>query len=77
MGSEDHLNWIELDKRVEDKNLNGKFFHHHFICKSNKHGNMNNRYRYIRYIQNESYVSTHPFNIYITFFELYGDIKTL
>lgn len=79
VGSNDKINWFKLDKRKDDQNLNGAFKQHHFVFQSLQYGNIINRYRYVRYIQMDSWCNgastpVNPFNIYLTYFEFYGDI---
>lgn len=76
MGSNDKINWILLDKRENETALKGSYFKHHFICQEKKFGNTNNRFRYVRFIQDANYTFKGLNNrcIYITYFELYGDI---
>lgn len=76
-GSNDRENWIDLDLRENDSNLNGPYKKCHFICNQGKYGNPNSRFRYIRYYQDASWYSDHTYSIYITYFELYGDIYTI
>lgn len=79
VGSNDKINWFKLDKRKDDQNLNGALKQHHFVSKNLQYGNIINRYRYIRYIQKDSWcngasIPVNPFNIYLTYFEFYGDV---
>ena len=73
-GSNDESHWTRLDHRVNDGNLNGRYKQHHFECQENRRGDKNYRYRYIRWIQEDSWYNNSPYNVYITYFELYGDI---
>ena len=73
-GSNDDKTWTRLDRQLNNACLRGKYAQHHFICEVNIHGHENHRFRYIRYVQEDSWCSKHRFNVYITYFELYGDI---
>ena len=64
--------WVILDQRVNDANLNGTHKEHYFVCQQSKFGCQENRYRYIKFTQEDSW-GNNKFNIYITYFELYGD----
>lgn len=71
-GSNDDSSWVPLDRKVNDQNLNGPYKQHHFVCQVN--GNGNGRYRYIRYVQEDSWSNGHPKNVHLTYFELYGEV---
>ncbi|KAK8867128.1 hypothetical protein M9Y10_010101 [Tritrichomonas musculus] len=76
-GSNDHKSWNLLDHRINDENLNGEYKKCHYECRYGQYGNPCNRYRYFRYIQIDAWChhcNINPFNIDITYFELYGDI---
>lgn len=73
MGSNDQKNWECLDIRFNISDLNRPYGEMHFQCQQSKYGNINNRFRYIRYIQTESCYDNR-YNIYMSYFELYGDI---
>lgn len=74
-GSNDDSNWFTIDRRENNENLNGKFKYCNFECNENNHADKKNMYRYIRYIQEDSWDHKNRcYNIYITYFELYGDI---
>lgn len=78
-GSNDDLNWILIDER-ENNNLNGPKKEILFRCEKRKYNDSTEGFRFIRYIQNDSWCDQmdegyhNPFNIYITFFELFGDV---
>ena len=80
MGSNDNQNWKQLDKRLNDENLNGWGLKYHCRCQSNEHGKSSNRYRYIKYVQEDNWCDgktghdKNPYNIFLKFLELYGDI---
>ena len=79
MGSNDNENWKHLDRRLNDDSLNGLAIIHHFECQNIKYGKSVNRYRYIKYMQEDNWcdgksVQINPYNIHLKFFELYGDI---
>lgn len=71
-GSNDKISWNCLDHRKDDQNLRGKLKLHCFQCENNK--NENNKFRYIRYVQEDSWWKDCPYYVNITYFELYGDI---
>ena len=73
-GSNDDVKWTKLDRRENDKNLNGIYKQHHFECQLNNHSNESSRYRYIRYVQEDTWWSNRPYHVWITYFELYGNI---
>ena len=73
-GSNDNLNWIKLDQRVNDQHLNGSYYQHNFLISSNNHGCENMRFRYIRYVQEDSWFNNSPYVVFISYFELFGDI---
>lgn len=78
-GSNDKENWTLLDERINDESLNGALYEKNFICSNSTNRSTNKRYRYIAYHQkecwsniNESYYN--KYNIYITYFELFGKV---
>ena len=72
--SNDNSQWTLLDRRENDDHLYGQYKQHHFVCQENRNGDETSRYRYIRYLQEDSWWNGHPYYIDIAFFELYGDI---
>lgn len=79
-GSNDKANWICLDNRINDDNLNDSYKQHLYICEQSKYSDLNEGFRYVRYVQNDSWCDKmdpsqqNPFNIYIIFFEFFGDV---
>lgn len=76
-GSDDNNNWEIIDERKNDESLNGEHKEKLFICNKNN----NKAYRYIRYLQDECWSDKkvagdyyNLYNIYITYFQLYGDV---
>ena len=74
MGSNDCKSWCQIDRQKNVEDLNGQYHQHHFECKNASHGSNSSRFRYIKYIQEDSWLEERPYNVYITYFELYGDI---
>lgn len=72
-GSNDGSSCARLDRRTNDGHLNGSFKQFHFECKEARHGS-DGKYRYIRYTQEDSWTSNNKYTIYISYFELYGDV---
>lgn len=70
VGSNDHNEWIDLDHQINRSELNGRFFQHHFECQKSE-----NYYRYIRYIQEDTFCLPEKYNISLTCFELFGTVK--
>lgn len=70
-GSNDKTNWNLIDHRSEDSNLRGAYKEHLFICQDGEYGNPRNRYKYIRYRQEDSW-HNNKYNLYLTYFEFYG-----
>lgn len=73
-GSNDNSSWIKLDRQLNNASLNGSYNKHHFVCQDGKFGNKDNWYRYIRYVQEDNWSNNYPYYVYITYFELYGNI---
>ena len=73
MGSNDKKNWEKLDQRINDSNLNGGSKQHNYQCQET---GPDKKYRYIRYIQDDSWENQSKYKIYIKYFELYGSILT-
>lgn len=75
-GSNDRENWTLLDNRSNEDKLNGSLKKFNFICQEGKYGNPDSRFRYIRYIQSDTWFNDNKlkYAIKITYFELYGDI---
>lgn len=73
VGSNDRDKWQLLDLKIDSEALHGASKESHFICTQSKYGNINNRYRYIRYIQTDTW-HDNRYNVYMVYFELYGDI---
>ena len=73
-GSNDKENWDIIDQQVDCNELNGPYKQHHFVCDQVK-----NKYRYIRYIQEDSFDSARTrsnfkYIIYLTCIEFFGEI---
>ncbi|KAK8882980.1 hypothetical protein M9Y10_045627 [Tritrichomonas musculus] len=73
-GSNDDRLWTLLDSRLNDEHLRGGYKEHHFECQENRHLDEHSRFRYIRYVQRDSWLDQYPYNVYLTYFELYGDV---
>lgn len=76
-GSNDKKKWDQLDRQENVNSLNKPLGKDIFQCKGIKHGNGNCRYRYIRYIQESAWYESFfrkKYNIFISYFELYGNI---
>ena len=73
-GSNDKMKWDQLDRRVNDPTLNakGSNIQHNFSCQHNH--SKESRYRYIRYVQEDSWSNNYPYGIWLTYFELYGNV---
>ena len=70
LGSNDRENWEIIDQRVNNPSLNGEYKQCRFECsRSDKY------YRYIRYIQDDSWSSQREHNIYLTCVEFFGSIS--
>lgn len=76
LGSNDENQWAILDRRVSDLNLNGSLNQCHFICPNL---NQNEKYRYIKYVQDDTWSlrseAYNPFNIALSYFELFGNVS--
>ena len=69
VGSNDRENWEVVDQQVNNSSLNGKYKQCRFECsRSDKY------YRYIRYIQDDSWYLQREHNIYLTCVEFFGSI---
>ena len=69
VGSNDRESWEVVDQRVNNPSLNGKYKQCRFECsRSDKY------YRYIRYIQDDSWYLQREHNIYLTCVEFFGSI---
>lgn len=69
IGSNDKKAWDVLNTQTNNPVLNHECTQHRFICESN-----NNYYRYIRYIQNDSWYKEREFCICLTCIEFFGSI---
>lgn len=78
-GSNDGQPWTKLDSRSNDGRMNGSYNECHFICKYGSNGSESNLFRYIRYVQEDSWNSnsSRKYIVDITYFELYGNVVTL
>lgn len=79
LGSNDKENWTILDSRNKEESLNGPLYQKNFACQNTNNEYQNNRFRYIKYHQNECWSNKSQsyyniYNIYITYFELFGQI---
>lgn len=74
VGSNDHENWVEIDKRKNSSELKGNYKQSRFICNCNN----NNFYRFIRYIQDDNWClnSRRYHNIDLTCIEFFGSISS-
>lgn len=73
-GSNDDRLWTILDSRLNDEHLRGSYKEHHFECQENRHLDEHSQFRYIRYVQVDSWRNQYPYHVYLTYFELYGDV---
>lgn len=71
LGSNDRTNWDVLNKQANNSSLNGRYNQHRFECEPNQ-----NYYRYIRYIQDDSWCSDRQYCIFLTCVEFFGSIST-
>ncbi|KAK8897607.1 hypothetical protein M9Y10_015568 [Tritrichomonas musculus] len=70
VGSNDHDKWTILDHVENNAYLNGNYKQHHFECSQNY-----NYYRYIRYIQEDSWNSSScKYSFCLTCIEMFGSI---
>lgn len=78
-GSNDSQSWTKIDSRSNDESLNGSYKECNFVCQHGNYGNVNNLYRYMRYISQECWCSDSKLNYYaiISYFELYGSVVTI
>ena len=75
-GSNDNLSSTTLDRRSNDGNLNDQYKEYHFICQLNNYGSKSNLFRYIRYVNEESWF-LNKYEVETSYFELYGNIVTV
>lgn len=68
-GSNDRSHWEIISHMVNCSLLNGPYKQHRFECE-----NSQKFYRYIRYIQEDSWSKDYKFNIRLTCLELFGSI---
>lgn len=73
-GSNDGQSWTALDRRSNDGNLNDKFREHHYVCQLGNHGSKSNLFRYIRYVNEDSWNPSYKYDIEVSYFELYGSV---
>lgn len=76
-GSNDNRLWTKLDHRLNDEHLRGKYREYkeyNFECQEKDYSDENSRFRFIRFVQEDSWRDNHPYCVYLTYFELYGDI---
>ena len=72
VGSNDHDKWTVLDHKENNSDLNGRNKQHRFEC-----SNTDGYYRYIRYIQEDSWnSSSYKYNIQLTSIEMFGSIMS-
>lgn len=78
-GSNDSQSWTMLDRRSGDENLNGRYRECYFICQNGHYGSKSNLFRYIRFVQEDSWHSdtSRKYFVCISYFELYGDVVTI
>ncbi|KAK8890760.1 hypothetical protein M9Y10_035545 [Tritrichomonas musculus] len=72
----DKSSWIQLDRQVDNASLNGNL-ESYFVCNEKKFGLQNCHFRYVRFIQEDTWgenPTINKYNIFIRYFELYGDI---
>lgn len=72
VGSNDRNNWDILSNHVDNSSLKGNSSQFHFEC-TNKNSNF---YRFIRYVQNDSWNRNFRYNITFSKFELFGSISS-
>lgn len=70
VGSNDKNSWDILNQQTNISSLNGSNKQNHFNCKEN-----HNYYRYIKYIQEESWNNGASYNINISCIEFFGKIQ--
>ncbi|KAK8848027.1 hypothetical protein M9Y10_019080 [Tritrichomonas musculus] len=75
-GSNDCQSWTKLDSRSNDGSLNGKYKECNFVCQFASYGNASNLFRYIRYVQEDSWNSD-TYVVNFTYFELFGSVVTI
>lgn len=76
-GSNDDRLWTILDRRLNDEHLRGEYKEHHFECQESRHIDEHRRFRYIRYVQVDSWCDNYPYCVCLTYFELYGDVYNI
>lgn len=76
-GSNDGQSWTELDRRSNDGNLNDQYREHHYVCNLGNPGSKSNLFRYIRYVNEDSWGSSFKYDIEVSYFELYGNVVTV
>ena len=76
-GSNDCQSWTKLDRRENNGSLNGEFKECNFICQFGSYGSGSNLFRYIRYVQEESWDSKWKYIVRLTYFELFGNVITI
>ena len=70
VGSNDRNKWELIDRQVNNSSLNDKYRQHRFLCEQNQ-----KFYQYIRYIQDDSWISNRSYCIWLTCFEFFGSIS--
>lgn len=70
VGSNDKSCWDIINQQTNISSLNDEYKQIHFICKEN-----HNYYRYIKYIQEESWMQYSLYNINISCIEFFGNIQ--
>lgn len=70
VGSNDGKSWELINQQVNNSSLNGSHRQHRFECNNN-----NQYYRFIRYIQDDSWQSQREHNIWLTCVEFFGSIS--
>ena len=72
--SNDGSIWKVIDKRFDDSTLRGDIYTGLFKIKNTIVNSGTKGFRYIRFIQNNSWMNGHPYMINLTYFEIYGFI---
>lgn len=71
VGSNDRNSWELLDQQANNSSLYGKYLQHRFECENN-----HKYYRYIRYVQDDSWLSNREHNVFLTCVEFFGSLLT-
>ena len=70
VGSNDRKDWEIINQQVNNSSLNDRHRQHRFECSNN-----NKCYRFIRYIQDDSWKPQREHNIFLTCVEFFGSIS--